>query len=112
MKTLTLLLVAVVVGLSAGCSSLPSDKIELYGWLHENSGKHYLHLRISNKGQTPQTILTENYSMSSMDANGMRMPYIGLSYRLMSSSSGLKTASPENEGLKGLLEVSSLGRAR
>jgi len=44
-------------------------------------------LRITNRGETPQTILTEKYSRNSMSMNGRRLPQIGLSYEILTIGS-------------------------
>ncbi len=56
--------------------------LELYAFMTKDSSN--LFLRITNRGDTPQTILTEGYSRSWGDANGRRLPHLDLSYEISS----------------------------
>ena len=83
----TLLALAITTCFAA-CSFLSTvqpqtDGIELYGWLTQADGQQYLELWITNRGPKPQTVLTENYSLSRTRVNGHRLPIVEVSYRLL-----------------------------
>lgn len=83
MKHIALYILACIALLSVAAKA-SGGSLELYAFIAESpEGKTSLCLRITNRGDAPQTILTEGYSLSATKVNGHRSPFILLDYRLL-----------------------------
>jgi hypothetical protein len=74
-----------ILGLSLAAAVLAGESagLELYPFITTNaSGEAHLILRITNRGESEQTVLTENFTMYSLGGsmNGRRMPDVDLRF--------------------------------
>ena len=69
------------------------------------AGEAYLHVRITNRGESEQTVLTENFTMSSLGGyvNRQRIPAVNLRFDIITM--GTET----DPGLKFVPSLSKLG---